>query len=130
MSIKCTVTVINLPALGGHQGQAMGTQLFGGLCFTNRIRNELHAVAAGVYGYLFRFFRIILAIPAGILAYVFRLVNQVIAFLGWFVCLFTGRMNPGMARRSGRLLSYEIQFYGYAYLLTDRYPSLSEAADF
>src|ERR1700751_909688 len=61
MSIKCTVTVINLPALGGHQGQAMGTQLFGGLCFTNRIRNELHAVAAGVYGYLFRFFRIILA---------------------------------------------------------------------
>jgi hypothetical protein len=79
---------------------------------------------------LITFFRLILAIPGAILAYVFRLVNQVIAFLGWFVCVFTGQMNPGMARLSARLLSYEVQLYGYTYLLTDRYPSLSEAAEF
>lgn len=74
------------------------------------------------------FFRGLLAIPAAILAYVFRLVNQVVAFLAWFYCLFTGTMNEGMARLSTRLLGYEVQLYGYVFLLTGRYPSLSEAA--
>jgi uncharacterized protein DUF4389 len=73
------------------------------------------------------FFRIILAIPALFLVYVFRLVNQIVAFLGWFYCLATGRMHEGMRNLSAWLLRYEIQTYAYLLLLTGRYPSLSGA---
>jgi len=71
------------------------------------------------------FFRLILAIPALALTYVFRSVNQVIAILGWFYALFTGRMNEGMRNLSAWLLRYEVQTYGYMGLLTSRYPSLA-----
>jgi hypothetical protein len=74
---------------------------------------------------LITFFRTILVIPALLLGYVFRLVNNVIAFLSWFVCLFTGQMNEGMQNLSIWLLRYEVQTIGYMLLLTDRYPSLS-----
>ena len=70
------------------------------------------------------FFRIPLAIPALILVYVFRSVNSVVAVLGWFYALATGRMNEGMRNLSSWLLRYEIQTYGYLLLLTGRYPSL------
>jgi Domain of unknown function (DUF4389) len=73
------------------------------------------------------FFRIILAIPALFLVYVFRLVNQIVAFLGWFYCLFTGRMHEGMRNISSWLLRYEVQTYAYLFLLTARYPSLAGA---
>jgi hypothetical protein len=73
------------------------------------------------------FFRGILAIPALLLTYVFRLVNQIVAFLGWFYCLFTGHMNEGMRDISAWLLRYETQTWGYVLLLTSRYPSLSGA---
>jgi hypothetical protein len=73
------------------------------------------------------FFRIILAIPALVLCYVFRLVNQIVAFLGWFYCLFTGRMHQGMRDISLWMLRFEIQSYAYVMLLTGRYPSFSGA---
>ena len=73
------------------------------------------------------FFRILLAIPALILASVFRRVTQIVAFLGWFYCLATGRMSEGMRNLSGWLLRYETQTYGYIFLLTGRYPSLAGA---
>jgi len=70
-------------------------------------------------------FRIFLAIPAVLLTYVFRMVNQIVALLGWFYCLFTGRMHEGMRDLSAWLLRYETQTWGYVLLLTGRYPSLS-----
>ena len=73
------------------------------------------------------FFRVILAIPALILAGVFRQVNGIVAFLGWFYCLAMGRMNEGMRNISAWLLRYELQTYGYLFLLTSKYPSLSGA---
>jgi hypothetical protein len=73
------------------------------------------------------FFRILLAIPAILLTYVFRIVNQIVAFLGWFYCLATGRMNEGMRNISAWLLRYETQTYAYLFLLTGRYPSLAGA---
>jgi hypothetical protein len=73
------------------------------------------------------FFRIFLAIPALLLTYVFRTVNQIVALLGWFYCLFTGHMNEGMRDISAWLLRYETQTWGYMLLLTGRYPSLSGA---
>jgi hypothetical protein len=73
------------------------------------------------------FFRIFLAIPALLLTYVFRAVNQIVAILGWFYCLFTGHMNEGMRDISAWLLRYETQTWGYLFLLTGSYPSLSGA---
>jgi len=73
------------------------------------------------------FFRILLAIPAILLTCVFRIVNQIVAFLGWFYCLATGRMNEGMRNISAWLLRYETQTYAYLFLLTERYPSLAGA---
>jgi hypothetical protein len=72
-------------------------------------------------------FRLLLAIPALLLSYVFRLVNQIVAFLGWFYCLFTGRMNEGMRDLSAWMLRYELQTYGYVFLLTGKYPTLGGA---
>jgi hypothetical protein len=73
------------------------------------------------------FFRIILAIPALLLASIFRNVNGIVALLGWFYSLATGRMNQGMRDLSSWLLRYELQTYGYVFLLTSRYPSLAGA---
>jgi hypothetical protein len=69
------------------------------------------------------FFRWLLAIPAFLLVYVFRAVNQIIAFIGWFYCLATGHMHEGMRDVSAWMLRYELQAYGYIFLLTSRYPS-------
>ena len=71
------------------------------------------------------FFRTILVLPASLLIQAFRLVNSMIAFLGWFYCLFTGRMEPGMQKLNALLLRYEVQAAGYVFLLTSRYPRLS-----
>ena len=71
------------------------------------------------------FFRLLLVIPAAILAGVLNYVTQIIGFLGWFVCLFTGRMPEGMRNLSAYCLRYYMQTEGYALLLTSRYPSLS-----
>src|SRR3954452_15779009 len=73
------------------------------------------------------FFRTLLAIPAFLLTYVFRMVNQLVALLGWFHCLFTGHMHQGMRDISAWLLRYETQTWAYVLLLTGRYPSLSGA---
>ncbi len=73
------------------------------------------------------FFRTLLAIPAFLLTYVFGIVNNLVAFLGWFACLFTGRMPQGMRDLSLWMLRYEVQTYCYVMLLTGRYPSLSGA---
>jgi hypothetical protein len=70
-------------------------------------------------------FRIFLAIPALILANVLFQVLEVIAFLGWFVCLALGRMPQGMRDLGAYCLRYQQQTYGYLLLLTQRYPSLS-----
>jgi len=72
-------------------------------------------------------FRLFLAIPALFLTSVFRSVNGIIAFLGWFYALFTGRMSLGMRDLSAWLLRYEVQTYAYILLLTSRYPSLAGA---
>jgi ABC-type multidrug transport system fused ATPase/permease subunit len=73
------------------------------------------------------FFRLFLAIPALLLTYVFRAVNQIVALLGWFYALATGRMNEGMRDIIAWLLRYETQTWGYVFLLTGRYPSLAGA---
>ena len=67
-------------------------------------------------------FRLLLAVPAFIVnsGLIFALV--VAAFLGWFAALFTGRMPRGLRGLGAYALGYNAQTYGYAYLLTGRYP--------
>jgi hypothetical protein len=72
-------------------------------------------------------FRIILAIPALILANVLQYLLQILAFVGWFYALFTGRMSRGIRDLAAYCLRYYIQTYAYGALLTSRYPSLSSS---
>ena len=72
-------------------------------------------------------FRLVLAIPAFALSYTFRLVNTFVAFLTWFYALFTGRASEGMKNLSVWLYRYEVQTYAYIFLLTGKYPTLSDA---
>ena len=68
---------------------------------------------------LFRFF---LAIPAFILASALGGVALVIAFLTWWYALATTRMPEGMRNLGASCLRYSAQTYGYALLVTSRYP--------
>lgn len=70
-------------------------------------------------------FRWILVLPALLLSYVFRIVNTLVAFLGWFYALVTGRMHQGMRDISAWMFQYEMQMWCYAFLLTGRYPSFA-----
>jgi hypothetical protein len=98
---------------------------FGGVEGTYPV--DLRVDAAEPQSRLTVFFRLLLAIPAFVVAYVFRLVNQIVALLGWFYCLATGHMHEGMRDISAWMLRYEVQTYGYASLLTSRYPSFAGA---
>jgi Domain of unknown function (DUF4389) len=71
------------------------------------------------------FFRIVLAIPALLIARILGYLLQLLAFLGWFVCLFSGRMPKGMRDLGVYCLRYDQQTIAYVLLLTGRYPPLS-----
>jgi hypothetical protein len=98
---------------------------FGGVEGTYPV--DLRVDPAVPQGRLTVFFRWLLAIPALLIVYVFRAVNQIVAFIGWFYCLATGHMHEGMRDISAWMLRYEIQAYGYIFLLTSRYPSFAGA---
>lgn len=68
--------------------------------------------------------RMILVIPAYVFMYVMALVLEIVAFLGWFVCLALGRMPVGMRDLGAYCLRYQQQTFGYVFLLTDRYPTI------
>jgi hypothetical protein len=70
-------------------------------------------------------FRLVLAIPAYILSYVFSYVMEIVALIGWFVALATGRMPRGMENLSLYCLRYQMETWAYLILLTGRYPSLA-----
>ena len=71
---------------------------------------------------LFRFF---LAIPALLLAGALGGVAFIVAFLGWWYALVTGRMPEGMRNLGASCLRYTAQTYAYLMLLTERYPHAS-----
>ncbi len=74
---------------------------------------------------LITLFRPILAIPALVLSWVFLVVVQVLAVIGWFVCLILGRIPKGLRDLGLYCLRYETQTRAYLTFLTDRYPSLN-----
>ncbi len=76
-------------------------------------------------------FRIFLAVPAILISFGLSALLYLIAFLGWFAALATGRMPLGLRNAGAFVLRYEAQLNAYAiYLLTDRYPYSGPAERF
>ena len=69
------------------------------------------------------FFRLILAIPAFVVTNILSNLSHVLAVISWFIALFTGRVPEGLRNFAALALRFETQTYGYALLLTPRYPS-------
>jgi hypothetical protein len=67
-------------------------------------------------------FRIWLVIPALLLGGAYTAVVWLVALLGWWAALFTGRMPEGMRNLGAVSLRYTAQANAYLFLLTDRYP--------
>jgi hypothetical protein len=67
-------------------------------------------------------FRLVLALPALFLAGAYGVAVFVIAILGWFAALFTGRMPSGIRDLGAAAIRYTAQTYAYLLLVTDRYP--------
>ena len=68
------------------------------------------------------FFRLILAIPHLFLLYWLYLAAGVVAFIGWWVALFTGRLPQFAVIYLSGVLRWTARVYAYNYLLTDAYP--------
>jgi hypothetical protein len=73
----------------------------------------------GRWKVLFRFF---LAIPALLVAGALGGVAIVVAFLGWWYALFTGRMPEGLRNLGVACLRYTAQLDAYLLLVTEQYP--------
>ena len=67
-------------------------------------------------------FRLPLGIPAHLLGSALTLPLELVAFFGWFVGLFLGRMPEGLRNLGAYILRYQAQAYAYSFLLTDSYP--------
>jgi hypothetical protein len=65
----------------------------------------------------------ILAIPHLIIANVISSLSQVIAFVSWFVIVFTGKLPEGLANLQAMCIRYQIRAYSYAGFLRTSYPA-------
>ena len=68
-------------------------------------------------------FRGVLAIPALLLGCAYIVMICVVALLGWWAAIVTGRMPEGLRNLGAAGLRYCGQTAAYLCLLTDRYPS-------
>lgn len=66
--------------------------------------------------------RLVLVLPAAILSGAYGTVLFVVAVLGWFAALFTGRMPEGLRNIGAAGIRYNAQASAYVLLVTDRYP--------
>jgi hypothetical protein len=78
------------------------------------------------YSRLKAFFRFLLVIPSAIVAAFYGLAAFVVVFVSWFVLLFTGKHPEGMFSFVRNYSAYAARVCGYAMLLTDSYPPISE----
>jgi Domain of unknown function (DUF4389) len=93
--------------------------------------NESYPVRVGIpppkpeYSRLKAGFRIIVGIPVLLLSYVQSLIAFVIAIIGWFAILFTGRLSEGLFDPLRSALAYTARATAYFSLLTEDYPPFS-----
>lgn len=67
-------------------------------------------------------FRLFLAVPALLVGSAVGSIAFLVALLGWFAALATGRMPQGLRNLGAYYQRYNAQTYGYLFVLTDRYP--------
>lgn len=67
-------------------------------------------------------FRLILAVPALMLATAFGSLLAIIAILGWFAALATGRMPIGLRNAGAFALRYSAQLTAYLFMVSFAYP--------
>jgi hypothetical protein len=72
-------------------------------------------------------FRIFLAIPALLVATALSFALWVVAVLGWFASLTTGRMPTGLRTLGAVIVRYVSQTNAYWLVLTDVYPHATPA---
>lgn len=66
--------------------------------------------------------RLILAIPHFIVAYVLNIVSQIATLVHWFIQVFTGKRNQGIADFVTKVLAYQARVMTYVGLMYDEYP--------
>ena len=66
--------------------------------------------------------RLILAIPHLVVFYVLNIVSQLLTFVHWFIQVFTGKRNPGIAGFVSKVVAYQARILAYVGLLFDEYP--------
>jgi hypothetical protein len=72
-------------------------------------------------------FRLLLVIPHYIVLYALGIAAEIVAIIGWFAALFTGRLPAGLADFLVGWLRWSTRVYAYAGLLTDQYPPFTLA---
>ena len=70
-------------------------------------------------------FRIVLGIPHFVVLYVLALAAELVAFIGWFAALFTGKLPEWAHTFLTGVLRWQVRAYAYLFLLTDSYPPFS-----
>jgi hypothetical protein len=83
---------------------------------------DLHVAARQRQNRWTTLFRLVLALPALILASVFSGLLGVVAVLGWFAALATGRMPVGLRNAGAFALRYAAQAWAYLFLVSPAYP--------
>ncbi|MGZ4672879.1 MAG: DUF4389 domain-containing protein [Ilumatobacteraceae bacterium] len=68
-------------------------------------------------------FRIILAIPHLVVAGLWGRLSQLLAFIQWFIVVFTGKRNQGIWNLQQSYMYYNCRVNGYVTLLYDQYPA-------
>ena len=72
-------------------------------------------------------FRTFLVIPALLVSGALSGALAVVAFLGWFASLATGRMPAGLRNLGAIAIRYQAQTNAYWFVVTDDYPYASPA---
>jgi hypothetical protein len=72
------------------------------------------------------FFRIIMGIPALLVLRILQILGQLLAFFGWFVIIFIGRLPKGLFEVMELPARYTTRTTAYLMLLTDAYPWFQE----
>jgi hypothetical protein len=67
----------------------------------------------------------LLAIPHLIIVNVLGYVAQALAFISWFIILFTGKLPEGIANFQVMVLRYSARTYSYAGFLREDYPAFA-----
>jgi hypothetical protein len=69
----------------------------------------------------------LLVIPHLVILYVLQLVGQVLAFVSWFIILFTGKLPEGIANFQTMQLRYSLRTTTYYGFLREEYPPFTFA---